>query len=150
MIGGAVAPPRANFKACDGLDARLAQQFAITKSLNGRATLLMPQPNPNTSPRANLRAGRRSSGWRWSRAIAALLFCSARWLRGSGCGTGSRPAGCLRKQAAPGVDPTDQKLARPTGCAAQATEFALRKLVGAMAIRFTAPNYSRCVNPDRG
>jgi len=48
MIGGAVAPPRANFKARDGFDARLAQQSAITKLLNGRATLLMPQPNPIT------------------------------------------------------------------------------------------------------
>ena len=91
MVARAFAPSRANFKAHPGFDARLAQQRAITKLINGRATNLMPTPNP--SPRANLRAGRKSSGRRWSRATAALLFCSARWLRGSGCGTGSRPAG---------------------------------------------------------
>jgi len=50
MIGGAVAPARANFKARDGFDARLTQQFAITKLLNGWATLLIAQPNPSTSP----------------------------------------------------------------------------------------------------
>jgi len=81
------------------------------------------------------------------------LFCFAA-LDGFGA-AGVEPAAgrrvvCVSKQAAPGVDPTDQKLVRPTSCAAQATEFALRKLVGAMAIRFTVPNYSRCVNPDRG
>jgi len=48
MIGGAVAPPRADFKARDGFDARLAQQFAITKLLNGRATHLMLHPIPST------------------------------------------------------------------------------------------------------
>jgi len=51
MIEGAVAPPRANFKARGGFDARLAQQFAITKLLNGRATRFIAQPNPSTSPR---------------------------------------------------------------------------------------------------
>ena len=81
------------------------------------------------------------------------LFCFAA-LDGFGA-AGVEPAAgrrvvCVSKQAAPGVDPTDQKLVRPTSCAAQATEFALRKLVGAMAIRFTVPNYSRCVSPDRG
>ena len=40
-IGGAVAPPRANFKARDGFDAKLAQQRAIRKLLNRRATLLI-------------------------------------------------------------------------------------------------------------
>ena len=40
MIGGAVAPPRAKFKVRPSFDARLAQQRAITKLLNGRATLL--------------------------------------------------------------------------------------------------------------
>jgi len=49
MIGGAVAPPRAKFKVRPSFDARLAQQSAIPKLLNGRATLLMPQPNPGTS-----------------------------------------------------------------------------------------------------
>ena len=90
MVARAFAPSRANFKAHPGFDARLAQQRAITKLINGRATNLMPTPNP--SPRANLRAGRKSSGRRWSRAAAALLFCSARWLPGSACGTGSRVA----------------------------------------------------------
>ncbi len=37
MIGGAVAPPRANFKARDGFNAKLAQQRAIKNySVGGR------------------------------------------------------------------------------------------------------------------
>ena len=62
--------------------------------LSFRPQLCTHPRSPTPAPaRANSPAGRRSSDRRWSRATAALLFCSARWLRGSGCGTGSRPAG---------------------------------------------------------
>ena len=52
MIGGAVAPPRAKFKVRPSFDARLAQQRAIRKLLNRRATLL----------RAHSCAGARAGG----------------------------------------------------------------------------------------
>ena len=87
-VGG--KPSSRSVNACCAPSLQQSFRFALRPQLCTHPRSPTPAP---ASPRANLRAGRRSSDRRWSRAIAALLFCSARWLRGSGCGTGSRPAG---------------------------------------------------------